>query len=79
MRTTITIDKALFEKASAIADDSNVSSLVTKALEMMIAAESRKRILRLSGSSPDFTIPERDARGTNLGLVAEDEESYKTS
>lgn len=77
MRTTVTLDNNLFERAAAIAGDSNASSLLTKALEMMISAESRKRLLRLSGDAPDFNIPSRDSRNSDLGMVAEDETPYK--
>lgn len=62
MRTTITIDDDLFAKAANAAGasgDKNVSSIVTKALELMVAADSKKRILRLSGAMPDFTVPNR--------------------
>ncbi len=76
MRTTITIDDDLFAKAAAIAGDSNTSSLLTKALEMMVAADSRKRLLSLSGKAPGFTIPARDSRRVALGMVAEDEAPY---
>ncbi|MFK7912185.1 MAG: type II toxin-antitoxin system VapB family antitoxin [Akkermansiaceae bacterium] len=76
MRTTITLDDDLFEKAAEIAGDSNASSLLTKALEMMIAAESRKRLLRLSGGTPDFAIPGRDSRSVGLGTAAEDGAPY---
>lgn len=75
MRTTVTLDDTLFERAAAIAGDDNASSLLTKALEMMIAAESKKRLLRLSGGAPDFEIPGRDSRST-LGVVAESEAPY---
>lgn len=75
MRTTITLDDSLFDRAAALIGDENASSLVTKALEMLIAAESKKRILRLSGGTPDFAIPGRDSR--TVGMVAEDEVKYK--
>lgn len=74
MRTTITLDDSLFSKAAAIVGDDNASSLLTKALEMLVAAESKKRILRLSGASPGFTIPGRDSRSE--GMVAEDSAEY---
>ncbi len=76
MRTTITLDDSLYERAAAIAGDNNASSLLTKALEMMIASESKKRLLRLSGKAPDFIIPGRASRSTDLGLVAEDGSPY---
>jgi len=76
MRTTITIDDSLFGKASAVTGDENASSLITKALEMLVAAESKKRILRLSGGSPGFTIPGRDSRSESMGMVAEEPAEY---
>jgi len=65
MRTTITIDDDLFAKAANAAGaggDKNVSSIVTKALELLVAADSKKRMLRLSGAMPDFTVPNRGGK-----------------
>ena len=76
MRTTITLDDDLFERAVLIAGDNNASSLLTKALEMMIATESRKRLLKLSGGSPDFEIPGRDSRTSHPDMAAEDKAPY---
>jgi len=76
MRTTITLDDTLFKTAALIVGDNNASSLLTKALEMMIATESRKRLLRLSGGSPDFEIPGRDSRTSHPGTAAEDKTPY---
>ncbi len=77
MRTTITVDDALFSRAAGIAKDDNASSLITKALEMFIATESKKRLLRLSAKTPDFEIPARGSRAISLGMVAEDVTPYK--
>ncbi len=76
MRTTVTLDDSLFERAAAIEGDHNASSLLTKALEMMVASESKKRLLRLSGKTPEFTIPSRTSRTTDINLVAEDTTTY---
>jgi hypothetical protein len=76
MRTTITLDDALFERAALIAGDNNASSLLTKALEMMISAEGRKRLLKLSGGRPDFKIPGRDSRTSHPDMAAEDKTPY---
>ncbi len=76
MRTTITVEGDLFEKASLAASEKNASSLVTKALELLIATESKKRLLRLSGKAPGFTIPSRDSRSHDLGRAASPETSY---
>ncbi len=76
MRTTVTLDSSLFERAAEIAGDHNASSLLTKALELMITTESKKRLLRLSGANPDFAIPGRESRAPDLGRVADDESPY---
>lgn len=84
MRTTITIDDDLYDKAvnaAGASGDKNVSSIVTKALKLLVAADSKKRILRLSGAMPDFTVPNRGGReidyrdhlgSDNAPMVAED-------
>lgn len=79
MRTTITIDDSLFKKASSVANEKNASSLITKALELMIATESKKRVLRLSGKAPTFTIAERSSRTGDFSMVAEEESPYRKS
>ena len=79
MRTTITIDDRLFESAASVADEKNASALVTKALKSLIATESKKRILRLSGKAPTFSIPERNARTPELSRVAESDKNYQSS
>ena len=76
MRTTITIDDTLFERACAAADETNASRVVTIALEALVAADSRKRLLRLSGKSPGFAIPGRDSRTAPLSKVAEPDTDY---
>lgn len=76
MRTTVTIDDALFESASIAASETNVSNLITKALEAFVSAESKKRLLMLSGGSPEFTIPGRDSRASSHIMVAEDSTEY---
>ena len=78
MRTTITLDDTLFERAVAITGDHNASSMLTKALEMVVASESKKRLIRLSGEAPDFIIPGRTSRATDPILVAEDENPYNS-
>ena len=74
MRTTITIDDTLFEEASAAADETNASALVAKALETLVSIESSKRLLKLSGKAPTFSVPERSAR--TLPMVAEGKATY---
>ena len=76
MRTTITVEDDLFEQASLAASEKNASSLVTKALELLVATESKKRLLKLSGKAPGFTIPGRNSRTNDLSRVASPETSY---
>ncbi|MDC0088101.1 type II toxin-antitoxin system VapB family antitoxin [Akkermansiaceae bacterium] len=76
MRTTVTIDDSLIESASMAASETNISSLITKALEAFVSAESKKRLLMLSGGSPEFTIPGRDSRASDHSMLAEDSTEY---
>ena len=62
MRTTITIDDQLFEDAVAVVGVGNASTVVTKALELLVSTESTRRLLSLSGKAPAFTVPERSQR-----------------
>ena len=79
MRTTITIEDSLFESAASVTGEKNASAVVTKALKSLIATESKKRILRLSGKAPTFSIPERSTRIPELSHVAESDENYTSS
>ena len=54
MRTTLTIDDAVFEEASAITGIKEKGKLVREALEALIARESGKRLAALGGSMPDM-------------------------
>lgn len=78
MRTTITIDDDLFDKAASAAGSSNASEVVKAALRNFVSSESRKRLIALGGSAPHFSVPGRDpeSEGTPLGLVAEDAKPY---
>lgn len=73
MRTTLTIDDRLYETAALAAGERNVSALVTKALELLVATDSKKRLMNLAGKAPDFTIPKRDSRTSSLRIA---EDSY---
>ncbi|MBK1830472.1 type II toxin-antitoxin system VapB family antitoxin [Verrucomicrobiaceae bacterium R5-34] len=59
MKITITVDDHLFDKAATITGDDDASSIVTKALDLLIATAAKKNILALSASAPDFMIPQR--------------------
>ena len=84
MRTTITIDDKLFEEAAETAGTTNASEVVKLALHKFIAAESKKRLIALGGSAPDFEVPGRggsrysSSTAAPLGLVAEESPSITT-
>ena len=57
MRTTITIDDALLEKARAYTGIKETSALVRMGLEDLIQTEVARRIAALGGSVPDAWAP----------------------
>ena len=63
MRTTITIDDALFQKALELADPSlDKSDLVREAINTFIRVQSGKRLAALGGRAPDMPdVPRRRA------------------
>lgn len=68
MRTTVTLDDALFEEASALTGIKETGKLMREALAALVAREAGRRLARLGGSAPDLAeIPRR--RSTR---VAED-------
>jgi len=66
MRSTITIDDELFEKAAEIVGDDNISTVVKAALEKLVASEAKLRLMRLAGSAPDFTVASRARGGADI-------------
>jgi Arc/MetJ family transcription regulator len=63
MRTTLTIDSALFEEASKLTGISERGKLIREALTALIARESGKRLAKLGGTAPDLKeIPRRRAK-----------------
>jgi Arc/MetJ family transcription regulator len=54
MRTTLTIDSALYEEASKLTGISEKAKLVREALAALIARESGKRLAKLGGTAPEF-------------------------
>jgi len=62
MRTTITIDDALYKRASEAAGERKPSDVVRIALEALTARESARRLRTLAGRAPDFEIPSRSER-----------------
>ncbi len=60
MRTTITLDDKLLEKALALSHCKEKSALIAEALQAFIARESAKRLALLGGSEDALTpIPRR--------------------
>lgn len=60
MRTTIVLDDDLLEKAQALTNVLEKSSLVKEALKALIERESAKRLASLGGSESQLTtIPRR--------------------
>ena len=60
MRTTITLDDELLERAAELTGITEKSALVRAALTALIQREAARRLARLGGSSPDLAdIPRR--------------------
>jgi Arc/MetJ family transcription regulator len=55
MRTTITVDDALIERAMELTGTAERSALIREALEALIARESARRLVLLGGSDPGAT------------------------
>lgn len=55
MRTTVTIDDILYEKALAAADpDMNKADLFREAMETFVRVQAAKRLAALGGSATDM-------------------------
>ncbi len=62
MRTTITIDDALWEKVEGYFGQEERGALIRKALNEMIQREAGRRLAALGGSQPDYkAAPRRQA------------------
>jgi Arc/MetJ family transcription regulator len=60
MRTTLSLDDALLEKAVSFTGLSEKTALVREALKALIERESARRLARLGGSEPRLKpIPRR--------------------
>jgi Arc/MetJ family transcription regulator len=60
MRTTVTIDDKLLEKAEQYTGVAERSALIKLALTALIEREAARRLARLGGSQPDLvSIPRR--------------------
>lgn len=60
MRTTVVLDDELLEKAQALTDLKEKSSLLKEALKALIERESARRLANLGGIAPNLSdIPRR--------------------
>ena len=59
MRTTVSLDDHLLERASALTGVKEKSALVNAALKALVERESARRLARLGGSAPDLKAPPR--------------------
>jgi hypothetical protein len=66
MRTTVTIDDRLFERALEVADpDMDKADLFREAIKTFVRVQAAKRLAALGGGAPDMAdIP----RGTEASL-----------
>ena len=61
MRTTVTIDDSLYQKALEVADpDMNKADLFREAISTFVRVQAAKRLAALGGTAPDMKdIPRR--------------------
>lgn len=67
MRTTISVDDALYEQALEYADPdvSSASELVREAIKVYVRVQAAKRLAALGGAAPDMPdIPRRAGLAT---------------
>jgi Arc/MetJ family transcription regulator len=64
MRTTVTIDDALYQQALAVADPGmNKADLFREAIETFVRVRAAKRLAALGGSAPGMArIPRRRSK-----------------
>ncbi|MEY4978848.1 MAG: hypothetical protein RLZZ352_1118 [Pseudomonadota bacterium] len=67
MKTTVTIDDALYERALELADPSmDKSDLFREAIQTFVRVQAAKRLAALGGSAPDMEdIPRRPVPATS--------------
>lgn len=63
MRTTVTLDDALLDRAIALTGMSERGPLLREALSALIERESARRLARLGGSEPDLEAAPRRRAG----------------
>jgi Arc/MetJ family transcription regulator len=63
MRTTVTIDDALYEKALEMADpDMDKADLFREAIKTFVRVQAARRLASLGGAAPDIAnIPRRSS------------------
>lgn len=59
MRTTITLDDDLLERAQLYTGLTEKSALVRAGLKALIEREAARRLARLGGTQPDLVLPPR--------------------
>ena len=59
MRTTITIDDELMEKAAKYTGIKERSALISEALRQLVVREAGRRLAAIGGTEPDFVAPPR--------------------
>ena len=59
MRTTVTLDDELIERAQEVTGISERSALLKEALTRLIQQEAARRLIMLGGSAPDVAAPPR--------------------
>ena len=59
MRTTITIDDELLDRAQELTGIKERSVLIREALKSIIAREAGRRLARMGGTMPDLVAPPR--------------------
>ena len=59
MRTTVTLDDALLKEAARLSGITERSARLRRGLEVLIAQESARRLIRLGGTDPDATAGRR--------------------
>jgi Arc/MetJ family transcription regulator len=60
MRTTVTLDDDLLQKAIDLTGSTEKSALIRRGLEALVAQESARRLARLGGTDPTATSAPRD-------------------
>jgi Arc/MetJ family transcription regulator len=59
VRTTVTIDDELLERAAALTGLTERAALLREGLETLIRVESARRLAALGGTDPDAKAPPR--------------------